>query len=434
MNLQLMAVTGNPALHSLSPVLMNAAVQHNGLPYRYLRLPAESAQEAIDTFKALDMKGMNVTAPFKRDVIPLIDHLTDNAQKADAVNCVYRRDDGLWGDNTDITGVELTLKKFPEYIQQGKMLVIGSGGAANAVIIAGQNLGLEVTVAARNQEALAALKEKYNVLSASLKHITSVVNNYPIIVQALPSGAVVFDPNVLTADHVVLDANYKDSIFEKPAEKIGFHFLSGRNWLVNQAVPAFKTFTGCDVDASVMYDALDNYHLDYQGRIALTGFMGVGKTTAGRELAYELNYRFIDMDHELERREGMKITEIFAQKGEEYFREIESNLLLEYADEVDIILSCGGGTVKNAANRQVLRDNFVTLWLYASAAYCIDGLDVSNRPLLQCDNRLEVAQNMLQERIPLYADCAYGIISVENLTKKQTAQKLYDQIVKTFGI
>ena len=64
----------------------------------------------------------------------------------------------------------------------------------------------------------------------------------------------------------------------------------------------------------------------------------------------------------------------------------------------------------------------------------VDGLDVSNRPLLQCDNRLEVAQNMLQERIPLYADCAYGIISVENLTKKQTAQKLYDQIVKTFGI
>ncbi len=70
MNFNIMAVTGNPALHSLSPVLMNAAIQHNQLPYRYLRLPAESAQEAIDTFKALDMKGMNVTAPFKRDVIP----------------------------------------------------------------------------------------------------------------------------------------------------------------------------------------------------------------------------------------------------------------------------------------------------------------------------------------------------------------------------
>ncbi|MCR5453965.1 MAG: hypothetical protein K6F33_03145 [Bacteroidales bacterium] len=430
----IMAVTGNPALHSLSPVLMNAAAQQNGIPYRYLRLPAESAQEAMNVFNALDLKGMNVTAPFKHEIIPLLDNLTANATKADAVNCVYRSDGKLWGDNTDITGVELSLKKYPEYIKQGKMLVIGSGGAANAVIIAGQNLGMEVTVAARNQEALAVLKQKYNVLTASLKHITSVVNNYPIIVQALPSGAVVFDPNVLSANHVVLDANYKDSIFEKPSKNIGFHFLTGRNWLVNQAVPAFKTFTGSDVDASVMYDALDHYHLDYKGRIALTGFMGVGKTTAGRELAYALNYRFVDMDYELERREGMKITEIFEKKGEEYFREIESNLLLEYADEVDIILSCGGGTVKSAENRQVLRDHFVTLWLYASAAYCIDGLDVSNRPLLQCDNREEVASKMLQERIPLYADCAYGVVSVENLTKKQTAKKLYEQIVETFGV
>jgi hypothetical protein len=54
--------------------------------------------------------------------------------------------------------------------------------------------------------------------------------------------------------------------------------------------------------------------------------------------------------------------------------------------------------------------------------------------LLQCDNRLEVATQMLQERIPLYADSAYGIVSVENLTKKQTAKKLYEQIVNTFGI
>lgn len=434
MSQSILAVAGNPALHSLSPVLMNAAAQETGIPYKYLRLPAESAQEAIDVFNALDMKGMNVTAPFKHEIIPLLDRLTENAAKADAVNCVYRRGGVLWGDNTDITGVELTLKKYPDYIRQGKMLVIGSGGAANAVIIAGQNLGLEVSVAARNQEALAVLKQKYNILPVSLKHITSVVNKYPIIVQALPSGAVVFDPNVLTARHVVLDANYKDSIFENPAKTIGFHFLSGRNWLVNQAVPAFNTFAGHEVDPSVMYGALDNYHLDYQGRIALTGFMGVGKTTAGRELAYALNYRFVDMDHELERREGMKITEIFEKKGEEYFRKIESDLLLEYAGEVDIILSCGGGTVKSDANRQVLRDHFVTLWLYASAAYCIDGLDVSNRPLLQCDNRLEVATQMLQERIPLYADCAYGIISVEKLTKKQTAKKLYEQVVETFGI
>ena len=434
MEYNIMAVTGNPVLHSLSPVLMNAASAVNNINYRYLRLPAESAEEALLIFKMLHLRGMNVTAPFKHDFISLVDKLTDNAAKADAVNCVYERDGILYGDNTDITGVELSLKQYPEYIKQGKMLVIGSGGASNAVIIAGQNIGLEVTVAARNQDALAALKEKYNVSTMSLQNIADVVNEYPIIVQALPSGAKVFDPSILTSSHVVLDANYKNSIFEEPSQKQGFKFLSGRNWLVNQAVPAFKTFTGYDVDAGVMYNALDNYNLNYQGRIALVGFMGVGKTTAGRELAYMLNYRFVDMDIEIEKREGMKIAEIFSTKGEEYFRQIESDLLLEYADEVDVILSCGGGTVKQAQNRDVLRSNFVTLWLCATAEYCIDGLDVSNRPLLQCDNKLEVASQMLQERIPLYADCAYGIINVENLNKHKTASKIYDQIVETFGI
>lgn len=434
MECNIMAVTGNPVLHSLSPVLMNAASAVNNINYRYLRLTAESAEEALSTFKMLHLCGMNVTAPYKHDIIPLIDKLTDNAAKADAVNCVYERDGILYGDNTDITGVELSLKQYPEYIKQGKMLVIGSGGASNAVIIAGQNIGLEVTVAARNQEALAVLKEKYNVATMSLQNIADIVNEYPIIVQALPSGAKVFDPSIITSHHVVLDANYKDSIFEEPSRKQGFKFLSGRNWLVNQAVPAFKTFTGCNVDSNVMYNALDNYNLNYQGRIALVGFMGVGKTTAGRELAYMLNYRFVDMDIEIEKREGMKIAEIFSTKGEDYFRQIESDLLLEYADEVDVILSCGGGTVKQAQNREVLRNNFVTLWLYATAEYCIDGLDVSNRPLLQCDNKLEVASQMLQERIPLYADCAYGIVNVQNLSKHKTASKIYDQIVETFGI
>ncbi len=430
----LMAVTGNPVLHSLSPVLMNAAAQASGTPMRYTRLTAESAAEAMEAFKALDIKGMNVTAPFKNEIIPLLDSLTENAKKADAVNCVFRRDGLLVGDNTDITGVELTLKQHPEYLSRGKMLVIGSGGAAHAVIIAGKNLGLEVTVAARNGHALKSIRNRHNVETTTLERIAERIHNYPIIVQALPAGAKVFEPTTLGADHLVLDANYKNSIFEQPSKQKGFQFLSGRNWLVNQAVPAFKTFTGNDIDPKVMYDALDDYHLDYQGRIALVGFMGVGKTTAGRELANRLNYRFFDMDHEIEKREGMKIAEIFATKGEEYFREIESALLDEYADEVDIILSCGGGTVKQPQNRETLRQNFVTLWMHASADYCIDGLDTTNRPLLQCENKLEVARQMLQERMPLYADCAYGIVNVENLNKHQAATKLYEQIVNTFGV
>ncbi|MBR6279349.1 MAG: hypothetical protein IKR41_11445 [Bacteroidales bacterium] len=430
MNTKLFAVTGNPVLHSLSPVLMSVSDSFN-----YFRLCAETAEEAIKTFKQLDFKGLNVTAPFKKDVIKYLDCLSENAKKAEAVNCIfYSSDNKLCGDNTDIKGVELTLKLYPEFLQQKKMLVIGSGGATPAVIIAGKNLGLEVTVTARNINALEALKERFNINIKELKNIENFINDFAVIVQALPSGVKVFEPELLTKDHVVLDANYKDSIFETPAKKIGFKFLSGKNWLVNQAVPSYENFTGGKIAPEKMYEALKNYKFDFQGRIALTGFMGVGKTTSGKELAKLTGYKFIDSDDEIEKNEGMKISEIFSKKGEDYFRKIETEFLKTLSKEKNIILSCGGGTVKNEENRKILRENFLNLWLYAPVEYCLDGLDISNRPLLQCENPVEKAREMFLSRVPFYADAAYAVVNVENLNREKIAEKIYGQISKTFKI
>ncbi len=430
MNTKLFAVTGNPVLHSLSPVLMSVSDSFN-----YFRLCAETAEEAIKTFKQLDFKGLNVTAPFKKDVIKYLDCLSENAKKAEAVNCIfYSSDNKLCGDNTDIKGVELTLKLYPEFLQQKKMLVIGSGGATPAVIIAGKNLGLEVTVTARNINALEALKERFNINIKELKNIENFINDFAVIVQALPSGVKVFEPELLTKDHVVLDANYKDSIFETPAKKIGFKFLSGKNWLVNQAVPSYENFTGEKIAPEKMYEALKNYKFDFQGRIALTGFMGVGKTTSGKELAKLTGYKFIDSDDEIEKNEGMKISEIFSKKGEDYFRKIETEFLKTLSKEKNIILSCGGGTIKNEENRKILRENFLNLWLYAPVEYCLDGLDISNRPLLQCENPVEKAREMFLSRVPFYADAAYAVVNVENLNREKIAEKIYGQIIKTFKI
>lgn len=427
---QLFAVTGNPVLHSLSPVLLKAAGCSN-----YFRLCALTAEEAIRTFKQLDFKGLNVTAPFKKDVIPFLDTLTENAKKAGAVNCIFYSDGKkLCGDNTDIKGVELTLLLYPEFLKAKKMLVIGSGGATPAVIIAGQNLGLEVTVTARNVSALQSLKERFSVQTADIKNIEKFVNDFQVIVQALPAGVKIFEPEILTKNHVVLDANYKNSIFEKPSETVGYKFLSGKNWLVNQAVPSYENFTGKKTSPEIMYKSLENYGFQFENRIALTGFMGVGKTTSGKKLAELTGWKFIDSDDEIEKIEGMKISQIFAEKGEEYFRKVETEFLHKLSHEKNVILSCGGGTIKSDGNRRVLRDNFLTLWLYAPVEYCLDGLDLSNRPLLQCENPEEKAREIFQSRVPFYADPAYALINVENLNREQIAEKIYEQITKTFKI
>jgi shikimate kinase len=130
----------------------------------------------------------------------------------------------------------------------------------------------------------------------------------------------------------------------------------------------------------------------------------------------------------------MKISEIFSKKGEDYFRKIETEFLKTLSKEKNIILSCGGGTVKNEENRKILRENFLNLWLYAPVEYCLDGLDISNRPLLQCENPVEKAREMFLSRVPFYADAAYAVVNVENLNREKIAEKIYGQISKTFKI
>jgi shikimate kinase len=162
--------------------------------------------------------------------------------------------------------------------------------------------------------------------------------------------------------------------------------------------------------------------------------MGVGKTTAGKKFAELTGYRFIDSDDEIEKQEGMKISQIFAEKGEEYFRKVETEFLKSLSKEKNILLSCGGGMVKTAENRKILRENFLNLWLYAPVEYCLDGLDISNRPLLQCENPVEKAREMFLSRVPFYAGGAYAVINVENLNRQQIAEKIYEQVSKTFKI
>lgn len=430
-----MAVAGNPVLHSLSPVLMNRAIVDNKLNGRYLRMPLKNAGQAIEIFKNLPLKAMNITAPFKRDIIPFSDILTPNALKAEAVNCIYRNAEGkIVGHNTDITGVELSLKKFPQHLDYGKMIVLGSGGAVPAVIIAGQNLGLKVTVAARNTDSLLMLKNRFDVETISYDNIENVVKQFKIIVSALPSGVTIFDPEILSKDCTVLDANYDDSVFEKAKIKTGFNFISGKNWLVNQAVPGFEAFTGYEADTDNLYNALDNNDFKFQNRISLCGFMGVGKTTCGKKLAEKLGFDFVDLDQEIELRENLSIKEIFSLKGESYFRDLEEKILISYSDKQNIVLSCGGGTVMNKNNRAVLKHSFLNLWLYASAEYCLEGLDISNRPLLQCENPLQAAKDLLTSRLESYADSAFAIIYTEGMHSDETVDFIYEQINRTFGL
>lgn len=157
------------------------------------------------------------------------------------------------------------------------------------------------------------------------------------------------------------------------------------------------------------------------GNLFLVGLMGAGKTTVGKLLSKHLGKRFIDADHEIEQRTGVKISVIFELEGEEGFRAREEVVIGDLTQQADIVLATGGGAILREANRHALRNRGTVIYLRASA----DDLwrrtrNDKNRPLLQTENPRAKLQELLNQRDPLYRETAHLIVD----TGEQNVQKL----------
>lgn len=138
--------------------------------------------------------------------------------------------------------------------------------------------------------------------------------------------------------------------------------------------------------------------------VFFVGFMGAGKTSVARRLARTCGIASVDMDTYLERREGKRVKELFAEVGEEGFRAIESDVLIELAAMDPLLVSCGGGVVKRPENRAVLRDKGFVVYLKVTAAEAKSRIsDMSTRPLF---HDLDAARKTNEERLPLYEEVA----------------------------
>ncbi len=141
--------------------------------------------------------------------------------------------------------------------------------------------------------------------------------------------------------------------------------------------------------------------------IALIGLMGVGKSTLGAKLADNLGYYFIDTDQEIEDREKKLISEIFSEKGEPYFRQIEKNLIKEIVSrDENIVLSLGGGSYINDESRKIIRENCHVFWIYAPIDVIMHRVgNKNNRPLLNNSDKRKVLDNLALKRYPIYKEC-----------------------------
>lgn len=142
-------------------------------------------------------------------------------------------------------------------------------------------------------------------------------------------------------------------------------------------------------------------------RIFLVGPMGAGKTTIGKRLAKALKLRFIDCDHELERRTGVSVSVIFEIEGEQGFRERERRLIDELTQLDDIVLATGGGAVLEAGNRTLLQSRGYTIYLYANVQDLLARTrNDTNRPLLKAPDRAQRIREIVTAREPFYREVA----------------------------
>ena len=139
--------------------------------------------------------------------------------------------------------------------------------------------------------------------------------------------------------------------------------------------------------------------------------MGVGKSTIGKKLAEKINFYFIDLDNEIEDRNALTVNEIFAKYGEEYFRKIEHDLLLEIINRNEkIVIALGGGTYINNNSRELLKENVTTIWLKSDLEEIYIRLkNKTNRPLLNLGNKKEILQDLIAKRNPIYQESNYMI-------------------------
>jgi shikimate kinase len=160
----------------------------------------------------------------------------------------------------------------------------------------------------------------------------------------------------------------------------------------------------------------------------LIGMMGTGKTTVGQVLAKELGYRFFDTDVLIERVAQKSINELFAEEGETFFRDLESQVLGEVSACTRSVIATGGGAVLRPVNWSYLRHGLI-IWLNAPISLLIERLAKDDtRPLLKIDNLSLKLETLLAERKSLYQEADLQIAIAKNENPEQIVSKILEQV------
>ena len=300
------------------------------------------------------LKGLNVTIPYKKEVIPYLDGLTREAKQLGVVNTISFRNGKKIGHNTDYYGFKKLLINKRVYVKEKNILVLGSGATSKTVEAVVKSLGAKKV----------SFVSRTGPLNYSNLYELNDLNSYEVLVNTTPVGTNSIDdkllvdldklPNIKAVVDVIYNPMYSPLVIE--AKKRSIKATGGLDMLVYQAKKAVEIFT----KKKILIDEAEKIRNEVflsKCNIVLVGMPGSGKTTIGRQVAKKLDKIHVDLDDEFYKEYKIRPDRVIAEMGEGKFRDMESQIACKFGKMNNLVISTGGGVVTREENYKYLKQN-----------------------------------------------------------------------------
>lgn len=366
-----------------------------------------------DFMRSDELDAFCVTIPYKKDVIPYLDTVSDEAAAIGAVNVVVRGDDGkLHGYNTDYFGFDYMVTSSGVDVKGKKAIVFGTGGASLTVCTVLRDKGVRELVVIGIED---------NTPENVAKHADAeiVVNATPVGMYPR-NGKAPTELSLFPACEAVLDVVYNPPRTELilQAERRGIVAVGGLSMLVAQAARGFEHFTGDEYEQGCI-ERITALISKNTRNVILVGMPGCGKSTVGALVAEKLGRPFFDADDEFAKMHGITPAEAINTLGEEKFRLMEHETLCELGKKSSAVIATGGGAVTKDYNYAPLHQNGVIVFLRRDLSL----LPIAGRPLSQRSS-VEELYAKRKDAYLAFSDLQIDSTEVPELTAKAVLDAL----------
>jgi len=400
---------GEKLAHSFSPEIHKEFGNDD-----YVLCPIKKDKLA-DFLRAKDFCGINVTIPYKQDVIPYLDEIDKTAEQIGAVNTIIKDKNGkLIGYNTDCYGFSALLSYNNISVKNKKCLVLGSGGASKtACHVLNESQVSECIVISRHGEN--------NYENISSHYDADIIINTTPLGMYPENGKSAVDCSLFKNLQAAVDLIYnpRKTKFLLEAQKNNIATADGLYMLVAQAKRAAELFFGkpiLDTETERVYRKIERQITN----IVLIGMPSCGKTTIGQLIANKMKRTFVDTDEKIRTDSGMDLTDIIKNNGEPFFRTLETAAVKQIGKATGIVIATGGGIVTKNENFHPLKQNSLIFYLQRP----LDKLISDGRPLSSTKEKIAA---LFEVRSPLYESLADYKVNSDNL------EEAADEIIKIFN-